>query len=88
MVAYQNGKKDGDTTVVLQLKKMNFFNLLVTADSQSRFLTADSNNHCIQIMELVCYVDNGDLKHPCGLCVNYNNNFFVGEFAMKRKSNI
>ena len=56
----------------------------ITTDIQGRILTTESNSNLIHIVDLdgqfLCFIDNCNLPHPWGKCVDSKNNLFVGEF--------
>ncbi|XP_022300406.2 uncharacterized protein LOC111108668 [Crassostrea virginica] len=61
----------------------------ISTDSLKLILTSDYNNHCIHIIDtdghFLRYIDNCDLEHPWGLCVDLNDILFVCEH---KKGNI
>nr|XP_022300407.1 uncharacterized RING finger protein ZK945.4-like [Crassostrea virginica] len=61
----------------------------ISTDSLKLILTSDYNNHCIHIIDtdghFLRYIDNCDLEHPWGLCVDINDILFVCEH---KKGNI
>nr|XP_022322625.1 uncharacterized protein LOC111124056 [Crassostrea virginica] len=65
-------------------KKNTFTPYGITTDGQSRILTSDCNNHCININDtdgqFLRFIDKCDLGDPYGLCLDGNDSLYVCEF--------
>ncbi|XP_061184685.1 uncharacterized protein LOC133192706 [Saccostrea echinata] len=86
VVVSQSGKLRYRYTSQTSVAKKNPFKPHgITTDSQGQILTADSDNHCIHILDqygqFLRSIDNCDLCHPYGICVDKDDSLYVAQFT-------